>query len=254
MTTDNLKELFEFLKYTLSLDVFIFIINAFIFIVVAKAIQMIYKLTKNKILGIKTKPFIKTGTGEKKILILGDSTAVGTGASDPADTIGGRLASDFPNAQILNVAENGGLISNLHNQITPHENQKFDLIIISAGGNDVWHFTKLSKIKKDLILIFPKLLKMSNGRIFFLIYNNIGLAPLFPKIMRGVLTRRCNAVQNTIREATDSTEIKAIELFTKNEKNPFIDNPEGLFASDGIHPSSQGYKLWYNRMWRKIVS
>lgn len=214
---------------------------------------MILRLSRNKILGLKTEPVSRPGSGGKRILIIGDSTAVGTGASDPRDSIGGRLAHDFPDAEITNVANNGGLIRDLEKQITPLTDRTFDLIIISTGGNDVWHLTRLSKIQEELAKTLPVLKKMSTWKIFFLLYNNIGDAPLFPKIFRGFLTRRCNKVQNIIRSVAYASEIPTIELFNNEKDNPFITNPDGLFAPDGIHPSSDGYRMWYHRMWRLMT-
>src|SRR3989338_7153591 len=49
----------------------------------------------------RARPFaVPNPKGEKRILIAGDSTAVGAGAAKPEDTIAGRLAHDFPQADI----------------------------------------------------------------------------------------------------------------------------------------------------------
>jgi lysophospholipase L1-like esterase len=46
--------------------------------------------------------------------------------------------------------------------------------------------------------------------------------------------------------------IPSIELFTTESDNPFLEKPHELFARDGIHPSSRGYQIWYNRMWLEM--
>lgn len=227
------------------------IFNIVIALCVLRVIAMIFRLSLNKLAGVSTKPFSRPATG-KRILILGDSTAVGTGARHSEDTIAGRLAKDFPTADITNVALNGGLVRDLHKQIKLVDSERFDLIIVSVGGNDVWHLTRISQIEKHLHKFLPMLQTMCNKQILFLIYNNMGEAPLFPNIMRGFLRWRCDKVQAAIKNVTALYRIPTVSLFSENEHNPFIESPKGLFAPDGVHPSSEGYKLWYYRLFRKL--
>jgi len=240
-----------------AVGVAIYTINFFLFLLVFQAVRMLFKLTLNKIYGISTKPFSTNNIDfKRRVLVLGDSTAVGTGASRPEDTISGRFARDYPDSQILNMAENGGLVRDVCGQIDKVSEQVFDLVILSVGGNDVWHLTRLSKIKDHLNNVLPKLVAMSNGRVIFLIYNNIGSAPIFPFVMRGFLKRRCIKIQNVIKEVSYKNKVPTIDLFSDDSgRNPFLDDSVNaeLFAPDGIHPSSEGYKLWYNRMWRKMT-
>lgn len=255
MTQNTLNWLTDFTKSlvpTNNEELIVFLINSAITLIVIRIVSMIVRLSKNKILGLTTAPFSRTDTSGKKILILGDSTAVGTGASRPEDTIAGRLAHDFPEARIYNKAENGGLVGNLNNQIKELNNETFDFIIVSAGGNDVWHMTRLKKLRKQLNEIIPQLTKLSDHRVIFLIYNNIGSAPIFPSIIQHFLKKRCHKVQGVIREVTYEYEVPTINLFSKDRNNPFAKDPDSLFATDGIHPSSEGYRLWYNRLWRKM--
>lgn len=231
-----------------------YVLNAIIFLIVFHAIKMILFLTLNKQLGLTTKPYSSENLAERKILILGDSTAVGTGASSPEDTIAGRLAHDFPHSQVINLAKNGGLIRDLRTQIDRVKNETFDMIIISAGGNDVWHYSSLSKMRTILEGVLADANTISNHRVIFLLYNNIGSAPIFPAFIQFFLKRRCIRVQQLIKFVATRSRVPTIELFTEEAHNPFLKNPKELFASDGIHPSSRGYALWYHRMWREMVN
>src|ERR1041385_1130520 len=42
-----------------------------------------------------------------RILFLGDSTAVGTGARDSRGSVAGYFGQDFPKAEIVNISRNG---------------------------------------------------------------------------------------------------------------------------------------------------
>ena len=201
-----------------------------------------------------TSAFSSGPTQNEKILILGDSTAYGTGASRQEDTIAGRLARDFPKSQVINLSKNGALIKDLKNQIKSIQGQTFSMIIISCGGNDVWHLTRIQTILDDLKFVFSELEgNAPKGKIIFLLYNNIASAPLFPSLVQYFLKKHSAKVQKAIQTAAAVPHVRIIELFVNDTYNPFLKNPEILFAKDGIHPSSRGHELWYNRMWRQLV-
>lgn len=256
-TNEILLQIFTWIEKwysSLTIDsVPIYVVNGIILYFVLHALRMILILLKNKQLAFKSQKWNSQGSGGSRILILGDSTAVGTGASHSEDSIAGRLAHDFPNAEIVNLGKNGGLISDVTKQINSVKHEKFDLIIISVGGNDVWSLTSLNSIGTNLNYIFSTATTMNQGKVFFLLYNNIGDAPIFPGFIRFFLKNRCNKIHNRIIITADFREIPVIKLFTEDTDNPFIKSPATLFAKDGIHPSSSGYGLWYKRMWREMV-
>ncbi len=217
------------------------IVYGAIFITVFEALRMIVILTMNKQLGfISAKWALPDKEGSKRILILGDSTAVGTGADSIEDTIAGRLMYDFPHSQIINLGKNGGLIKDVTKQINSVLDQSFDLIIISVGGNDVYNVTGRKTIDSSLGFIFKEAKRMSNGRVFFLLYNNLGDAPIFPAPIQFILKRRSLFIQTCIERVARTMQISVIKIFSDDHNNPFLKNPAKFFAKDGIHPSSQG--------------
>jgi lysophospholipase L1-like esterase len=185
---------------------------------------------------------------------LGDSTAVGAGADRVQDTIAGRLAFDFPGSDIINVGTNGSIIRDVLSQLEPVKDQKFDMVIISTGGNDVISFTSLYKIQQDLEQIFQITKNMCEQKVFFLLYVNFAATPLFPALIRLLLIRRAKLLYEIIRGVGVRERVPIIELFAEPKDDPMQGNPSFYFAKDGIHPNSEGYRLWYNRMWRVMTS
>jgi lysophospholipase L1-like esterase len=53
----------------------------------------------------------------RRILILGDSIWAGVGATDPADSMAGRLMADLPDALVVNKAESGAKIADGRKQL-----------------------------------------------------------------------------------------------------------------------------------------
>ncbi len=221
--------------------------------VVLSVFQMLIVLILNKSLAFRSKPYSRgSGLEARKILILGDSTAVGTGANRTQDTLAGRLAYDFPESQIINLGVNGSLISNVLKQLEQVKGMKFDMIVISTGGNDIINFTSFRKVWRDLQKIFQITKVMCEHRVFMMLYLNLGNAPLFPRFMQLLLMRRGKRLYEEIRKIGTKERVPIIEIFTTEHENDFINNPRLYFARDGVHPSSEGYRIWYNRMWRAM--
>ena len=79
--------------------------------------------------------------GGKRILILGDSTAVGVGATRPSSRLPEDSGKFLPTCEIRNLGQNGARTMDVLEQLEQVKNETFDLTIISVGGSDAWHFT-----------------------------------------------------------------------------------------------------------------
>lgn len=253
---------FSSLQSLVPADVFerllIWGLNIFIFYFVFTSLRTLFLLAKisfyNRFLAYRGRAIkVERATGEKRILILGDSTAVGTGASRSEDTIAGRLARDFPNAAIINRGVNGAVTADIGKQLQGAGEGKFNVVIISVGGNDAVHFTGRHEMQSALQASLKQAKEISNHRVLLLIYNNIASAPIFPAFIRWRLRRSADTMQLVFRKVAEEEQVPCIDLFSQGNDNPFLREPRKFFAPDGIHPSSEGYRLWYNRMWRTLT-
>ena len=99
--------------------------NSIFFIIVVLCLITIYwinsfysKIKISKELVDKTISYKKSGSDfSKKLLVLGDSTAVGVGAGSPEQSIPGRLAGRLDFTYVENHAVSGATIKDLSNQI-----------------------------------------------------------------------------------------------------------------------------------------
>ncbi|MHB0865733.1 MAG: SGNH/GDSL hydrolase family protein [Minisyncoccota bacterium] len=236
----------------------ILILQLNVLLVILKTLQMIWFLLQEvKFPWKKLKSYSVLHPDGQRILIIGDSTAYGTGALSPEDTLSGRLAHDFPRTEILNNAVNGSLTKDALRQLREVGSKKFDMIIISTGGNDIWHFTGLSSLERDLRQLLKEAVAQSDHRVILLFYANLGHAPIFPSGIRWLLGRRTERVHQIFSVAAASFEVPLIELYTSKNvnnftPNPFLEDPKKYYAKDRMHPSSEGYRLWYNRMWGEM--
>lgn len=215
------------------------------------SLMFFQKLRRKGIAGEKT-IFSQSGPGGKRVLVAGDSTAVGTGADGPTGTFTNMLARDFPKADISNTAVNGALTRDILKQFENHKYFQHDAIIISTGGNDIWSLITMRTIGKDLTAVLDLAKVMSNGRVLVLFFGNAGSAPLFPYLVRWLLISRERKALKVFASVCEMEHVQLIELFTDKNGNPFVENPKRYFSADGLHPSGDGYALWYEHILRAI--
>ena len=72
-----------------------------------------------------------------RLLVVGDSTAVGTGASAPQASLVGLLAARFPSLLIQNRTRDGATFADVAAQLAGADLGRFDMVLVNAGGNDV---------------------------------------------------------------------------------------------------------------------
>lgn len=96
---------------TLSLTpIRILIIVSFLIVVlVAFEVSLfISRVNTARVLAKASVPFeVRVKEVNRRVLVIGDSTGVGTGASNSADSVAGRIARDYPGTEIVNRAQDG---------------------------------------------------------------------------------------------------------------------------------------------------
>ncbi|NCP66674.1 hypothetical protein GW756_00005 [bacterium] len=182
-----------------------------------------------------------------KILVLGDSTAVGTGTTNNTYSVAGRLAEDLPNSSIKNLGVNGALVSDLNSQLDQVGQQNFDLIIIQAGGNDVVYFTDLKKFETDLATVLQKVTEKSD-RVIMLSSGDIGASPIWPAGVGWIFTKRTLEARQILLEKTAAYGVAFVDLYSNGVNVEFGKEPVRYHSPDSFHPSDEGYELWYESL------
>ncbi len=195
------------------------------------------------------RPRILNEGNEKRILVLGDSTGYGTGADSLEDTLVGRFAHDFPQVEVNNYAVNGSITNNLIHQLENVANKKYNLTIISSGGNDTWRLTNLRSVERDLRIAIAAAKKITGNNVVLIIYNNNASGPVFPFFVRGIILKRTKAINDIYIRVAEEFGIQAVPIFLPGENCP-----SNFFSRDGLHPSSEGYRIMYIRLWAALYA
>jgi lysophospholipase L1-like esterase len=227
--------------------IFILIGTAIIFLA-AEFLRTFLLLQKGRDLLKTSAPFQSIKHDSKiKILFLGDSTAVSTGAEDSRDSVAGRFGIDYSDAHIVNLGENGNRVKDIAERFNPEEYKNFDLVVIQAGGNDILRFTPLSQLEKDLNALLGKA-KQSGDQAVVLHSGNIGLAPFFPRPFGWIWSYRTRQVRNLYMKAAETHGAIYVDLYTEREGDPFLPDVKKFYAPDFLHASGEGYRIWYEKI------
>lgn len=184
---------------------------------------------------------------KRSVLLLGDSTAVGTGASHPEQSLAGLFAAEDLRTSISVVAKNGLFIADLPKLMTSIAGQRFDLVVILIGGNDVLQFTSQRQMRQALLRIVAQAKQLSN-RIILVHQGDLGAMPLFPRWFAARLTARSRAWRETMLEVARAEQVAMVDLFHETADDPWARDPERFYSGDWFHPNDAGYATWYERI------
>ncbi|MBC7767122.1 SGNH/GDSL hydrolase family protein [Arenimonas sp.] len=180
---------------------------------------------------------------KQRILVLGDSTAVGTGSSNNIYSTTGRLSSKYPEAEVINISENGLKLSGLNERIK-NVSGHFDIIVIQIGANDIIRLTDLETIDTELDKLLKKT-KTLSSKVVILHSGNIGESKFFPWYITPILTYRSKEVREIYIRKTSIYESSYVNLIDLHVDGKY-------YASDKLHLNDEGYKIWFDEIMKKI--
>jgi len=182
----------------------------------------------------------------KTLLILGDSTGVGTGASTPEDTVAARLAVHLGATYVENQSKNGAAVDDLTTQIQHLHLSHYDVILLQIGGNDILALHEPKKTAERLAAITKTL--PDAEKIVLMTAGNVGGATLIPHLIRPFYTWLNLRYHKAFGRMAKEEGITYVNLYRKPSEDPFIQDPDRYLAEDGLHPSSEGYGLWFEHL------
>ncbi|WP_157981867.1 SGNH/GDSL hydrolase family protein [Pseudidiomarina donghaiensis] len=202
-----------------------------------------------------------SGNGEPmRLLILGDSAAAGVGCSVQSEALCGRLVNQL------------GLRYRVHWQLWAKSGLTcagilklakqqpagvhFDVVVISAGVNDVTKRTTVSQWRADLLKL-TNYLQVERGapRIIFTAVPPMHKFPALPQPLRWFIGQQAKQLNIALWHhcvETNNTEVKSVAAKCDYLTFDFPFEPEYM-ARDGFHPSSKAAALWADSVLTKLV-
>lgn len=180
------------------------------------------------------------GNGNRKILILGESTAAGVGSSNPKSSLAGHLSFQLGGAfQVINFGKNGLLVNqallkfgNSLNSFTGN----FEGVFLFLGANDCFQLTHPKNYSADLKTLLQSIKTTFNPQWIYLSdIPPVQLFPAFPNLLRSYLKQQRGFLQNEMKLIALEFDLVLFDPIT-------IDIESDFFSLDKIHPSDQGYQ------------
>ncbi|MGQ2981738.1 MAG: SGNH/GDSL hydrolase family protein [Polaromonas sp.] len=182
-----------------------------------------------------------------RLLVVGDSTAVGTGASSPAASLAGLIASEHPRLAIVNRAADGAKYEDIARQLEAAAGERFDAILVLGGGNDVIRLTPYAPLEENIARV-GTLARTQARLVVFLPSGNVGSAPFFFPPWSWLMTQRSRVLHRLVQQVAADNGALYVNLFKEKQDDPFAQRPDELNAKDGLHPSDAGYRLWLDEL------
>jgi len=209
-----------------------------------------WKIGTAKRLAEESKPFeTNPVAATRSLLVIGDSTAAGTGASAPGRSVPGLLAAGDAQLRVVNRAADGARYKDFASQLEATR-ERFDTVLVLGGGNDVIRFTDEESLRADVQRV-ATLARERGARVILMPPGNVGNAPFFYRPYAWLMERNARKLHGLVREAAGRTGATYVNLYRDRDHDPFAQRPRELHAADGLHPSDAGYALWAEELRRQ---
>jgi lysophospholipase L1-like esterase len=182
-----------------------------------------------------------------KLLILGESTAAGVGASTHETGLAGQFArflgEKIDRSVEWHVVGRSGITvkETIHELVPKIPDEKFDYILLALCGNEVLKLRSPRTFRRDMRRLIG-ILREKHPKATFFMTNApaVRLSPVLPFPIKFILGHLSALHDANAREFT--AEMPRVFYFHQPTTVP-----EDFFA-DGIHPSEFGYTVWSKRM------
>ncbi len=184
--------------------------------------------------------------GGVSLLVLGDSTAVGVGAARPEETLAALVASHVKATSVENRAISGARVRDLSAQTTDLKRGGYTYILVGIGANDVIRFGNATETARHLQTLLQSL--PPRQKLVVYMAGNVGATQIFPHIIRAEYTNRTMDFHDAFAQAVHEAGGVYVNLYMAPKDDPFSKDPSTYLAADGLHPTSAGYALWFEKI------
>ena len=225
---------------------------AVVAVVLYDTVRMIGALRASEASTAASTPFsARPSPAGARVLVLGDSTAVGTGADRAELSVAGRIAGAFPAVLVDNVARDGARVRDLQAQLAAVD-ERYDVALVQIGGNDILRFTPLAQLEEHFDAFLADL-RHTAFHVAIIAPGLVGRAPAIPWPLSTAYNLRSRQVRDRLATLALLRDVAFVDLDSgAADGDPFADDPQHFYAGDGLHPSGAGYGLWYDTLARQV--
>jgi lysophospholipase L1-like esterase len=181
-----------------------------------------------------------------RYVVLGDSTAAGVGGNYESG-IAASTARELGRERevtMTNLSVSGARMRDVRRlQLGAAEQLRPDLVLLSAGANDVTHLTFIRSMRKDLREVVQRL-RAANPDVKIVITGSpdMGAPPRIPRLLRGIASCRTKQVNRMFEDEAARLGLGFAPIAAVT--GPLFRADPSLFAGDRFHPNDRGYATW----------
>jgi lysophospholipase L1-like esterase len=187
-----------------------------------------------------------------RVLLLGDSTGLGVGAQ-AGQCIAALLAADHPDAEVLNLSCSGARLADVASQLQhlPDLNQRWDLLLLHAGGNDILRGTTPTRMQRAAEDLLEQLVARAR-HVVWLGPPNIGRLPAFVPPFSWLLSQRSASSCALFKRCADRFGVRFVDFCDPVGEAFFAADPLRFIAADQIHPTGESYRHCYGLLKQRL--
>lgn len=178
-----------------------------------------------------------------RLIVVGESTAVGCGASTHEEAFPGAFARNLGELHDRPVhwavhGRHGATIRRVRHRILPETDADTDIAVLLVGVNDVLGRTPVLQWHDDLVAVLDGLTARA-AQVIVAGIPPFDSFPSLPRPLRTYLAERGRKLDDAAQQVCASD--PAISWISSDS----LANVEAeFFARDGFHPSPAGYERW----------
>ena len=182
------------------------------------------------------------GEPERRVLVLGESTAAGVGVQSHDQGLASQLAKRLHQRTGKTTAWhsygiNGATLAELMAQLDLSALPEADLVLLSMGVNDTTGLTPRRRYRQQILALQEGLARRFPGPLGLLSVPPMDQFTALPSPLRQVMGWRARQLDRVYQDLAQTQPDAFVHLCY-----PTVTDP-GLLAADGYHPGERGYQL-----------
>lgn len=180
-----------------------------------------------------------------RLAVLGESTAVGVGASTQHDALAFALARALAERRRTSIAvqavgRSGANITTVRRELIDRLELPVDATLVVLGVNDTLELTRGATWSRALRALIGDLRSRGAGTIVFTGVPPLGALPSLPQPTRSALGARAAYLDGLLAQMCAAERV--------HHRPTRLPRDAALIARDGFHPSARGYAAWANAL------
>ncbi|GIH12082.1 SGNH/GDSL hydrolase family protein [Rugosimonospora africana] len=194
-----------------------------------------------------------------RLVLLGDSSALGVGVDRVSDTVGGRLAellaggaeSDGRRVELSSVAVSGSRSEDLATQVARAlVGDRPDVAVILIGSNDA---LRPGRPRQSAAHLAGAVRRLRDAEVAVVVGTcpDLGAVRAFAPPLRqlvGLVGRRVADAQTAAVRGAGGTPVDLAR-----QAGPVFRADAGTLCHDGFHPSADGYRVWAHALYPAVA-